>query len=91
MGIKSSSLISQSLGFSEDLEKVFFFVRIKTDDTAVELMYPEPIFDPALMKDDYDVGSVCAAFQMDDEIKVRELMHKAGLIDGKTSETQERA
>lgn len=91
MGLKGCDVISQSLGYSEDLEKVFFFVQIKTEDTAVELMYPDPIFDPNTGEDDYDVGMVCAAFQLDDETRVRELMKKARLLHGKTSEAQEGA
>lgn len=91
MGLRGCDVISQSLGYSEDLEKVFFFVQIKTEDTAVELMYPDPIFDPNTREDDYDVGMVCAAFQLSDETEVRRLMQKARLLHGKTSETQEGA
>lgn len=81
MGIKSGSLISQSLGINDALEAVFFFVQINTDDTAVELMFPDPVFAPENTDDDDVVETVCSAFQMDDDTKVRELLEKAEVID----------
>lgn len=83
MGIKlSGGLVSQSLGYHEELEKVVFFVQINTDDTAVELMYPDPVFSPEHDNDDEIVSHVCAAFQTDDEDRVRDLLGKAELING---------
>jgi len=82
MGIKSNDLISQSLGINDSIEAVFFYVQIKTDDTAVELMFPDPVFTPENMDDDDIVEGVCAAFQMDDDTQIRDLLVKAEVIGG---------
>lgn len=83
MGIKlSGGLVSQSLGYSEELEKVFFFIQIKTDNESIELMIPDPVFDPDSKDDDFNVSMVCSSFQTDDRDRVLGLMRKAELIDG---------
>jgi len=85
MGIKSDKLVSQSLGYHHDVEQVFFFVSIKTDDTAVELMYPDAIFEPENADDESIVETICAAFQVDEEHEDRQeiirLLQKADVID----------
>lgn len=80
MGIKSDSLISQSLGYHEETEKVFFFVQINTDDTAVELMHTCVVFDPENMDDEDIIECAMSALQLDDDAELRDTLKKAEVV-----------
>jgi len=82
MGIKSGSLISQSLGYHEETEKVFFFIQLNTDDTVVELMHSCVVFDPENMDEDDIVQCAAAALQLDVADGLEELLVGAEIISG---------
>ena len=84
MGIKSDRLVHQSLGYHDVLEQVYFFITIQTDDSAIELMSTDFVFDP-VYDDEHTMEHVCATFQIDDYDQIEEVRKKlveADVING---------